>query len=95
MNIHTMTNYVWRKRVNIKNPSKRLLLAESRADDGSNYKVCHMTFNKTYTIEPRHGQKKTFNALFFDFHAENRSEQYIGDGNSKGGGYDFWGATNR
>ena len=78
LNIHSMTNNVWRKRTSVQNPSRRLFMAESRPDDGSSYKVCHMTFKKTYTIEQRHGGLKTFNALFFDFHAENRSEQYIG-----------------
>ena len=95
MNIHSMTNDVWRKRINIKNPSRRLFMAESRPDDGASYKVCHMTFKKTYTIETRHGGLKTFNALFFDFHVENRSEQYIGEGTGTEGteARAFWGSS--
>ena len=94
LNIHSMTNDVWRKRTSIQNPSRRLFMAESRPDDGSSYKVCHMTFSKTYTIEQRHGGLKTFNALFFDFHAENRSEQYIGQGTGAVGtdARAFWGS---
>ena len=95
MNIHSMTNSVYRKRTSVKNPSRRLFLAESRPDDGSNYKVCHTTFGKTYLIDVRHGGMKTFNALFFDFHAENRSEQYKGQGSGTEGtdAYWFWGRS--
>jgi|GEM_PF-6939123 len=95
MNIHSMTNYVWRKRINIQNPSRRLFLAESIPTDGANYKVCHLTFKKTYIIDVRHGGQKTFNALFFDFHVENRSEQYAGQGSGKEGtdARAFWGST--
>ena len=95
MNIHSMTNNVWRKRINVHNPSRRLFMAESRPDDGASYKVCHMTFKKTYTIETRHGGLKTFNALFFDFHVENRSEQYIGEGTGTEGteARAFWGSA--
>ena len=95
MNIHSMTNYVWRKRINIQNPSRRLFLAESVPTDGANYKVCHLTFKKTYIIDVRHGGQKTFNALFFDFHVENRSEQYAGQGSGKEGtdARAFWGST--
>lgn len=95
MNIHSMTNYVWRKRINIQNPSRRLFMAESVPTDGSNYKVCHLTFKKTYIIDVRHGGQKTFNALFFDFHVENRSEQYAGQGSGAVGtdARAFWGSS--
>jgi prepilin-type processing-associated H-X9-DG protein len=95
MNIHSMTNYVWRKRINIQNPSRRLFMAESVPTDGSNYKVCHLTFKKTYIIDVRHGGQKTFNALFFDFHVENRSEQYAGQGTGTEGteARAFWGSA--
>ena len=95
MNIHSMTNSVWRKRINVKNPSRRLFLAESIPTDGSNYKVCHLTFKKTYIIDVRHGGQKTFNALFFDFHVENRSEQYAGQGAGTEGtdARAFWGTS--
>jgi prepilin-type N-terminal cleavage/methylation domain-containing protein/prepilin-type processing-associated H-X9-DG protein len=95
MNIHSMTNYVWRKRINIQNPSRRLFMAESIPTDGSNYKVCHKTFSKTYIIDVRHGSQKTFNALFFDFHVENRSEQYAGQGTGAVGtdARAFWGSS--
>ena len=95
MNIHSMTNHIWRKRINIQNPSRRLFMAESVPTDGANYKVCHLTFKKTYIIDVRHGGQKTFNALFFDFHVENRSEQYAGQGTGAVGtdARAFWGTS--
>ena len=95
LNIHSMANDAWRKRTSVKNTSRRLFLAESLPDDGSNYKVCHTTFNKTYIIDVRHGGRKTFNALFFDFHAENRSNQFAGQGSGTEGtdAYWFWGRS--
>ena len=41
------------------------------------------------------GGMKTFNALFFDFHVENRSEQYIGQGSGTEGtdARAFWGTS--
>ena len=39
LNIHSMANDAWRKRTSVKNTSRRLFLAESLPDNGSNYKA--------------------------------------------------------
>ena len=96
LNIHTLPNDVWRKRLSIQNPSKRLYLADSDPDDAG-YKVCRIGYGKTYIIDVRHAGQKTFNVTFFDLHAENRSEQYKNQSPATAGtgSYDFWGAANR
>ena len=96
LNIHTLPADVWRKRLSIQNPSKRLYLADSDPADAG-YKVCRIGFGKTYIIDVRHAGMKTFNVTFFDLHAENRSEQYKNQSPATAGtgSYDFWGAANR
>ena len=96
LNIHTLPTDVWRKRLSIQNPSKRLYLADSDPDDAG-YKVCRIGFGKTYIIDVRHAGMKTFNVTFFDLHAENRSEQYKNQSPATAGtgSYDFWGAADR
>lgn len=96
MNFHTVPGEVWRKRLSIQNPSKRLYLADSNPDDAG-YKVCCISYGKNYIIDVRHAGMTTFNVTFFDLHAENRSEQFKNQHPSTAGtgSYDFWGAANR
>ena len=92
LNVHSFSGAP-RKLSTIKNPSKRVVIADGTYTRGDGYQLTSST-SKYYHIQKRHAGN-TYNALFADGHSENRKYVYTATERAVTGseGYWFWGGS--
>ena len=92
LNVHSFSGAP-RKLTTVKNPSKRVVIADGTYTRGDGYQLTSST-SKYYHIQKRHAGN-SYNALFADGHSENRKYVYTATERAVTGSeaYWFWGGA--